>query len=231
MEKRDLALVRDEDLDLQSFSGIAEAKRRGLLPERFNQSREDFERAVAASDAENFAKLRSGERQPISTRRLDCDPRTGVYTSQFRRRGGEWSPRRIVAVSRTRTSTAAVAVRARGPRGTVRRPRARRRTTRARAPSRASGEPGEPGPGPDDGPGDHFTTRDAQSAADHLAALYVRYLTPARFYASTEPCLFGLDPEQLGPARLAIFLELPPEQQRSFYRHLSVPRPKGEGTP
>jgi hypothetical protein len=75
-EDRPLAGVADEDLDLGSFAGLREAKRRGLLPERFQQSREEYDREVAAFRAENYAALRSAERRgSVAPRRHDCGRR------------------------------------------------------------------------------------------------------------------------------------------------------------
>lgn len=110
--------------------------------------------------------------------------------------------------------------RSRGPRGTVRRPAARRGATRARAPSGDSS--GSEPPGSDDGPGDDFTDADACYAAAHVVALYPAGLTPARFRATTLPFVHGLADEQLGNARLRIFIQLPDVVQRAFYRHLTA---------
>jgi hypothetical protein len=57
VEDRPLRHVPDDELDLDTFSGRIEGKRRGLLPARFCQSREDYDTQVAAFKAERYRAI------------------------------------------------------------------------------------------------------------------------------------------------------------------------------
>ncbi len=60
--------VSDHELDLCSVDGIAEAKKRGLLPPHFYQPRGDYEARVAAMKADHWLALTGGERTPSARR-------------------------------------------------------------------------------------------------------------------------------------------------------------------
>jgi hypothetical protein len=144
-ESRELALLRgapdpfpSEENQTESaptsvtFPGIRDARPARLLPGCFNQSPEEFGQQVAASHRKQLASLRSGEQEPISTRRLDFDPQTGAYTSRRRRRGAQWSAPEVVAVARAHTPAVKVSRVRRSQRGASR-PAFRRTAPPARA--------------------------------------------------------------------------------------------------
>ncbi len=95
---------------------------------------EAYQREVAALRAERWEDWQAGRVQPSSVRRIDFIPRTGVYVSQNRRRGGPWSEPRVIAVGRPEPRTAVAALRS---------PRADR--ARREGPARIAGRGGDGG--------------------------------------------------------------------------------------
>jgi hypothetical protein len=64
------------------------------------QAPEEYAAQVAAYKRAQFEELTTGKVQPSTTHRLEINPRTGVHMSRTRRRGGPWSERCVIAVSR-----------------------------------------------------------------------------------------------------------------------------------
>jgi hypothetical protein len=208
--------VDDADFDLATIAGIRDAKRRGVLPERFNQSRAEYHKNVARANAENFAKLRSGERQPFHRTLIDCDSRTGAYTSRVSRCGGPWSQPRVVAVSRTPAASSAQPYQTGRPRYTGRAPRrrtTRRRGNRTRAPSGSSDGP-EADPGPADGPGSQFARADGRYGVVRFADVSVEGVSPTAFHAAIDR---RLGPGVPGGVKLRIFAGLHEETRARFW--------------
>jgi hypothetical protein len=207
------------------------------------QSPEESAAEVAAYKRAQFEELTTGKVQAATTRRIDCNPRTGVYTSQTRRRGGEWSKRRVVAVGRPVPQTVP-AVRPTRPQGrNEHRPGHRRTAAVPRAgpdgdlddeppPARRSGlrnnslvlrDAGYLVASPDARLGDEpFTVEEARAVAHNVRADHggLTSLTPAGFAVLVHPYTFWLEGEQLAHAKLLIFLELPDHLRRSFYASL-----------
>jgi hypothetical protein len=74
-----------EELDLGSIAGIAAAKDAGLVPERFHQSRTDYEAQVAAFRAEHWRTLTSLGRHRRERRPARCGAPRGQRGRRARR--------------------------------------------------------------------------------------------------------------------------------------------------
>jgi hypothetical protein len=208
-----------DELDLGTFSGIRAARRAGLLPDRFNQTREEFDEQVRAYQAERFAELHSGQRQPRVTRRIDFDPRSRAYTTQTRR-GGSWSTPRIVTFACRRVPRTSL------PSARSRASRCRRSHTAVRGSSRQrsrapSGDNAGSEPGPDpEGSGEFFIDDEVLHAAAHVEAVFGDQVSRRQFHLAVEPLVGDLDPRLVGDAKDRIFMALPTDLRRSFWESL-----------
>jgi hypothetical protein len=67
-----------------------------VQPGRYQQSSEDYQRAVDAFKRRQYHDLRSGRVQPSTVRSIGVDRETGAWTHHVRRHGGEWSAPEVV---------------------------------------------------------------------------------------------------------------------------------------
>lgn len=189
----------DEPLadDPGSIAGLVAAKKAGLLAERFQQSREDYNARVAAMKAAHWAALTSGEQLAIVTRRIDYHSATGEWTAQ-RRRGDvpleaprvvARSPRhlRLACVRRRVPSLSAHPVGRGRSRGRREHRPGQRRTRSASRAGPGGSDSGEPDPPSAAGPGDGaWLTKDrlagvqVRGAAERVAGACSAFLTLAR---------------------------------------------------
>lgn len=106
----------------------------------------EYQRAVAAYRVAQFNDLATGKVAPASTRLIDCDEH-GAFTTQTRRRGGDWSKPSVIDHSRKRPAGAKTSG---SPRSrSSRRARTRRVAGHSRSASQSRDGPGEP-PGESD---------------------------------------------------------------------------------
>jgi hypothetical protein len=67
-----------------------------VLPERFRQSPEDFQRAVQAYKRRQRQDLNSGRVRASTVRSIGLNPETGNHTCQVQRHGGPWSEPEVI---------------------------------------------------------------------------------------------------------------------------------------
>jgi hypothetical protein len=172
-----------------------------------------YDERVQRALADNLAKLQSGERQPISNRLIDWDPRTGVYTSRVTRRGRPRSRPRVVAVSRARRmgSVPHSTARSRESHRAPRRSAACGRSNRSRAPS-GSIDGSEPGPA--DGPG--ARSREPRGAL-RISQAFPQRLGPSEFRAVVDR---ALGPDIPGACRWLIFRRLDDARRATFWAEI-----------
>jgi hypothetical protein len=136
------------EYDLGSISGQIAARQARALPQRYQQSPEDYEREIAAYKAQQFADLASGKVQARSVRRIESiNVKEGTYTRRVRKSGGPWSVPQKVSMTDGKVVCRPQYDRAPSARPMRIRGRCESRPGygRASAPTRA---------GPDDGPSD-----------------------------------------------------------------------------
>lgn len=211
------------------------------LPERHQQSPEDYQHAVDAYKQRQWQDLTSGRVQPSTVRSIDVDPETGNHTHQVRRHGGPWSAREMIepevieAQARHSRSWPETARRARAALRGLRQaerllrglrvvpsPRVRGRSEHRPGHRRTSASRGPPGAGDGDDPDSDGDSAPGVARAGSGAAL--RHVSAFDEDALPELCAFAAHRRRyahLSPSgQLAAFLTLPEWQCRQAWRSL-----------